>query len=325
MIIVSQGHEKGVGLEVLFKAVTLAPQAWLPRIHLMAFRRTVESQLNKLSSPLICNQDGILFPQGLLRCTWLAATKALPQSTASLEAGLELALSCEAPVLFTLPTTKDDLRNPKRPTQRFLGHTEYLRSKFKSPELGMFFTADDLSVLLLTDHAALKDIPKLLTPRLFADKFSKSLTALRVLEPGLKSAKVAGLNPHAGEGGLLGKEETRLTSALNKLRSAQKKFPIEGFLPGDTLFAQKRSSSELLVYLYHDQGLAPFKALKGTLGANVTLGLEFPRISVDHGTAFSLYGKNIADHRGAYYCLRKAMLYQERVYGKNSCVEGQGS
>ena len=155
-----------------------------------------------------------------------------------------------------------------------------------------------------------------------AGGFNPAGVLLRQLEPHLKRALVAGINPHAGEGGLLGKEEARLTSNLSAIKVPG--FKVLGFYPGDTLLKQKQSSADLLVYPHHDQGLAPFKSLMGTLGANITLGLPFVRLSVDHGTAFPLYGKNIADPRGAFFCLRKAISYQERVSGKDSNHQGQG-
>jgi 4-hydroxythreonine-4-phosphate dehydrogenase len=240
-----------------------------------------------------------------------------------MEAALETVEKSTNDILFTLPTTKDDLRNPRKPAQRFLGHTEYLRARFKTEALGMFFASPHLDVLLLTDHLPLAQVGTTLTAKYLKSKLQTSLTHLRQLEPHLRRALIAGINPHAGEGGLLGKEEARLASTLKAIRVPG--FKVLGFYPGDTLLKQKHGSADLLVYPHHDQGLAPFKSLMGTLGANITLGLPFVRLSVDHGTAFPLYGKNKADPRGAFFCLRKAISYQERVRGKNSNNQSQGS
>ena len=318
MILVTQGHEKGVGLEVFLKAILLAPSSWLPQITLFAHKQTVAKHLLALGLPLEVTNDGVILPSGILRCAWIKPSKSLPLSTVIME---ETLLSCElvsSPILLTLPTTKDDLRNPAKPKQKLLGHTEYLRARFAAPDLGMFFTADDLNVLLVTDHLPLKNVPTEITPKLLRKKVALSLKALHSLEPDIHRVLVAGLNPHAGEAGLLGSEEKRLSSALEKLRIDFPKHTISGFHPGDTILNQRESTRDLLVYMQHDQGLAPFKSLKGTLGANITLGLPFLRLSVDHGTAFALYGKNKADYRGAYYCLRKAVAYRERILGKDS-------
>ncbi len=320
MIIVSQGHEKGVGLEVLFKAALVAPRAWVRQVQLHADRTTVSRHLRALKMDAAIGPDGVDFAGVQLRCHWLARSS-LPQSTSALLAAMEG--QGDSDILFTLPTTKDDLRDPHRPRHRYLGHTEFLRSHHGTPEVRMFFTSPGLHALLLTDHLPLAKVGSVLTTRAFTQKFDRALGELARIEPAIKRAVVAGVNPHAGEGGLLGKEERRLTPALQKLRAKHRRCRIEGFFPGDTLIAQRRDPSDLLVYCHHDQGLAPFKALRGTLGANVTLGLPRLRLSVDHGTAFALYGKNIADHRGAYFCLRQALVYQERLGGKNHRQQGE--
>ena len=322
MIVVTQGHEKGIGLEVFFKALSLAPSSWTEQCCLIAQKRTVLTHLKKLNLPAEIDDDCIYLPTGRLNCEWLKNSSKLPASTLAMEAALETVEENTNSILFTLPTTKDDLRNPKKPTQRFLGHTEFLRARYKTEALGMFFASPYLDVLLLTDHLPLENVGATITAKYLKAKLQTSLAHLRQLEPHLKRALVAGINPHAGEGGLLGKEEARLTSTLSAIKVSG--FKVLGFYPGDTLLKQKQSSADLLVYSHHDQGLAPFKSLMGTLGANITLGLPFVRLSVDHGTAFPLYGKNIADPRGAFFCLRKAISYQERVSGKDSNHQGQG-
>lgn len=323
MIVVTQGHEKGIGLEVFFKALSLAPSAWTEQSHLVAHKRTVLTHLKNLNLPAEIDEECIYLPTGRLSCEWLKNSSKLPASTLAMETALEAIEEQTSNILFTLPTTKDDLRNPKKPTQRFLGHTEYLRARYKTEALGMFFASPYLDVLLLTDHLPLEKVGATITAKYLKAKLQTSLSHLRQLEPHLKRALVAGINPHAGEGGLLGREEARLTSALTAIKVQG--FKVLGFYPGDTLLKQKQSSADLLVYPHHDQGLAPFKSLMGTLGANITLGLPFVRLSVDHGTAFPLYGKNIADPRGAFFCLRKAISYQERVSGKDSNHQGQGT
>jgi 4-hydroxythreonine-4-phosphate dehydrogenase len=174
-----------------------------------------------------------------------------------------------------------------------------------------------LHALLLTDHLPLKEVTAALTSKNLLGKMERAIASLRTLHPHSRRYVLAGINPHAGENGLLGKEESKLIPALEKLRAKNKGVKIEGFFSGDTLLQQRDTSDDILVYCHHDQGLAPFKALRGTLGANVTLGLPRLRLSVDHGTAFALYGKNMADHRGAYFCLRQAMIYQELLSGKD--------
>jgi 4-hydroxythreonine-4-phosphate dehydrogenase len=261
MIVVTQGHEKGIGLEVFFKALALSPKHWTPSCHLVAYKSTVQKHLKALGIDSAFTSEGIDLPTGHLQCSWLATSR-LPQSTVALEKGIELAENDHSNILFTLPTTKDALRNPKKPTQRFLGHTEYLRARSKTTELGMFFSSNNLNALLITDHLPLKDVSKVLTSSLLHKKLTLSLESLKKIEPHLNHAIVAGLNPHAGEEGLLGSEEKKLLVGLKKVKV--RGFKISGFYPGDTLLNQKQSNKDLLVYLHHDQGLAPFKSMMGT-------------------------------------------------------------
>lgn len=322
MILVTQGHEKGIGLEVLLKSIVLAPPTWAQQVCLFANKTTVNTHLKSLGLNAQLTNEGIVLNNSFIRCEWIKSSASASQSMASIQEALDALNNFDNPVLFTLPTTKDALKINKKD---HLGHTEFLRSKYKSPELGMFFTADDLNVLLLTDHVPLEKVSSVITAKAFRNKMILSLNALSSIEPKIQNVLVAGINPHAGEGGLLGSQEKRLTSSLQKLCDNLKQFEISGFYPGDTIFRERSTVHDLLVYMHHDQGLAPFKALKGTLGANVTLGLPFLRLSVDHGTAFALYGKNCSDYRGAYFCIRKALIYRERLCGQNSSQQGQGS
>ncbi len=323
MIHVTQGHERGIGLEVFFKALQLAPRSWSTEFRLYATERAVRATMGFLGFPFELTPSGIHFSGFSLSTTWVSPSAKLPESTVCFVEGLAHAVADARGVLFTLPTTKEDLRDPATPKKLFLGHTELLRHLFDAPDLGMFFVSPQLRALLLTDHVPLSLVPTVLTARALKSKMSLSLKTLRRLEPQLTRAYVAGVNPHAGEGGLLGRDELKLKSTLAGIRSPG--LMIEGFLSGDSLLSRAQSPADLLVYSFHDQGLAAFKALCGTVGANVTLGLPRLRLSVDHGTAFDLYGKNKADPLGALYCLRQSLVYQEKLYGKNSNFQGPRS
>lgn len=321
MIFVSQGHEKGIGLEVFFKSLALLPRNYTEQTHLFAFKKSVSATLAKLEIDYEIASDGIFFQWGKLVVDWLSHS-GLPQSTLSFVSAIE-ACRNQNDILFTLPTTKEDLINPKKKNQTLLGHTEFLRSYFREPLLAMYFHSEHLRSLLLTDHLPLKEVLKLTTPTFVKEKLQFSLKAFSKLEPTTKRAIIAGLNPHAGEGGLLGKEDKGLQDIIKNM--SLKKIKLLGLCSADSMTMQRIDHTDLLVYMYHDQGLGSFKSLMGTLGANITLGLPFIRLSVDHGTAFPLYGKNSADYRGAVYCFRKAMDYQERLSGQNSNYKSKSS
>jgi len=321
MISVSQGHEKGIGLEVFFKSLSLLPSGSINQINLFASKKSVKNTLQKLDLDFEFCEDGIYFQFGKLSTQWLSPSK-LPESTISFIEAIEESRKKNS-VLFTLPTTKDQLINPKKKNEKLLGHTEFLRSYFNEPLLGMYFHSDTLRCLLITDHLSLKQMLETLTPAYAKKKLAFCLSVLHKIEPDIQRVIVAGLNPHSGEGGLLGKEDAKIEKAIKTIKI--KKIKIEGLFSADSLIYNKKSINDVLVYQYHDQGLGVFKGLMGTLGANITLGLPFVRLSVDHGTAFSLYGKNRADYRGALYCVRKALEYQERSCGQNSNHKSQST
>ncbi len=178
----------------------------------------------------------------------------------------------------------------------FPGQTEFFAARW-SGEPVMCFCGGKLRVALATWHVSLKDVGALLTPELLrrtvvaADQLAR---AEGVVAPRIG---VCGLNPHAGEGGLLGGEERDLLNPI--LVQLRKDFPgLSSCLPGDTLFLrQLRGEFDVVVALYHDQGLAPLKAVDFDEAVNVTLGLPFVRTSPDHGTAFTIAGQGKASPR----------------------------
>ncbi len=156
-----------------------------------------------------------------------------------------------------------------------------------------------LRIALLTVHVALRDVPGLLTAELVERKSRIAATALRdwweIARPRLA---VAGLNPHASEGGMFGDEEERvLRPAIGRLERSGD-FDISGPFPADTVFRRCiEGAADIVVAPYHDVGLAVLKSLAPENGINVTAGLPFPRTSPDHGTAFDIAGRGLADSR----------------------------
>lgn len=184
------------------------------------------------------------------------------------------------------------------------GHTEYL-SRFY-PEAIMFFWSDDLKVALYTHHIPLQQaIAKVNEKSLF--EFIRQLHAniKKIQSPGFEFL-VSGLNPHAGEQGLMGSEESEhILPAIEKARS--KGIPVSGPFPPDVVFRNALNKPDnIVIALYHDQGLIPFKLLAFDRGVNLTLGLPFIRTSPDHGTAFDIAGRGIADPRSMIEAIRLA-------------------
>lgn len=178
----------------------------------------------------------------------------------------------------------------------FTGHTEYLAEKTGTPRVVMMLVGGGMRVALATTHLPLKDVADALTIESLTD-------TIRILEQDLrlrfKSPRprilIAGLNPHAGEGGHLGREEGAVIEpVLAALR--QEGFDLQGPLPADTLFQKKYlEQADAVLAMYHDQGLPVLKYASFGEGVNVTLGLPLVRTSVDHGTALDLAGTGRAD------------------------------
>jgi 4-hydroxythreonine-4-phosphate dehydrogenase len=175
------------------------------------------------------------------------------------------------------------------------GHTDLLAHLTGSTQVAMMFWSEPLKVVLATIHIPLASVTSALTRDLvdeIIDLSSRELPRFGLAQPRLA---VAGLNPHAGEDGLLGHEEKKVLRPA--IEAAQKRgIHIDGPFPGDTVFGRAvRGEFDAVIACYHDQGLIPVKLLAFGRAVNVTLGLPIIRTSVDHGTAFDIAGKNVAD------------------------------
>ncbi|MEM7681124.1 MAG: 4-hydroxythreonine-4-phosphate dehydrogenase PdxA [Planctomycetota bacterium] len=178
---------------------------------------------------------------------------------------------------------------------RYPGHTEFLQARTKSRRAVMMFESPGLRVALASVHLPLMDLRNYLTIGRVFDAIDLGVEACRRMGVERPRVGVAGLNPHAGEDGLFGDEERRLIQpAIEMARSSGA--DVQGPFPADTLFTPNRLSRfDLIVAMYHDQGLIPVKMLAFDQAVNVTLGLPVIRTSVDHGTAYDLVGQNKAN------------------------------
>lgn len=211
----------------------------------------------------------------------------------------------EAAAICTLPIHKKALKDGA--DFGFPGHTEYLAHLAGDVPVVMMLASDILRVVPATIHIALSDVPKALTPALLEEVIRLTAAGLQrdfgIARPRLA---VAGLNPHAGEGGAMGGEEiAMITPLLDRLRAEG--YDLRGPLSADTMFhARARATYDAAVCMYHDQALIPIKTLDFDGGVNVTLGLPFIRTSPDHGTGFDIAGKGIARPDSTVAALRMA-------------------
>lgn len=192
------------------------------------------------------------------------------------------------------------------------GHTEMLARLTGARRYAMLLFGGPLKVILATRHVPLARVPEALTRRAVREAIEMAGLALPWLAGRPGRIGVCGLNPHAGDGGLLGDEERRVIAP--EVRAARRAgLAVEGPVPADTLFFfAKRGDYDVVVAMYHDQGLAPLKMLAFDRGVNVTLGLPIVRTSPDHGTAFDRAGKGMADPSS----MIEAVRWAERLAGR---------
>jgi 4-hydroxythreonine-4-phosphate dehydrogenase len=232
----------------------------------------------------------------------------------SLEAALAAVLSGAAGALCTAPITKASARAAGFP---FPGHTEFLASRCSVSRFVMMLAGPSLRVVPATMHIPLAEVPSRLTRRVVADALEVTALGL-VRDLGVPRPRVAlaALNPHAGEGGMLGVEEERtLRPALEEAAAALERAGVPARLVGplsaDGLFAHHREY-DAVVCAYHDQAMIPLKLLHRDEGVNITLGLPIVRTSPAHGSAHDIAGRGVAREGSLLAALRLALEVAER-------------
>lgn len=235
---------------------------------------------------------------------------------------LEVAIKCmqEGYIngLVTAPIHKNNIQST---TFNYTGHTPYLRDAFNAKDVLMFMTADNMRVGLLTEHVPLADVAKYVTKENILGKLQLMKDSL-VKDFGIDQPRIAvlGLNPHAGDDGLIGREE--IDQIIPAIRHAKGNGILcYGPYSADAFFAREMFKQfDGVLAMYHDQGLIPFKSLASGNGINYTAGLGVVRTSPDHGTAFDIAGKNLADpdsfRQAIFTCLQ--ILEQRERYADNT-------
>jgi len=208
--------------------------------------------------------------------------------------------------MVTLPISKNMLTEA---LPEFKGHTEYISAlaNTEGKEL-MMLASKKLKVALVTTHVSLKKVPLLITQKKLSDTLK---TLNNELKSKFKITKpkiiVTGLNPHSGENGEFGDEEEKIISPVIK-ELKMTGYDLIGPIPADTAFTKKNiGMCDAFLAMYHDQGLAPFKAISFGRGVNITLGLPFIRTSVDHGTAFDIVGTDKVDPSSFFEAIKMAI------------------
>jgi 4-hydroxythreonine-4-phosphate dehydrogenase len=267
-IAVTEGDPAGIGPEI-------------------ARRAAADPRVLAVCEPVLYGGEGALrFEPGVLSAAaGRAAYDAIVRATGDAQRGIVGAVA-------TAPINKEAFRLAGLPWN---GHTDLLAYLTGAAHVAMMFYSDELRVVLATVHIALAEVPRVLTRDVMQRTIE--LAAHELPRYGLAAPRiaVAGLNPHAGEHGLFGLEEqTVIEPAVACCR--ERGIDVSGPFPADTLFVRaRRGEFDAVIACYHDQGLIPVKLVAFGRAVNVTLGLPIIRTSVDHGTAFDIAGKGIAD------------------------------
>ncbi len=313
VLAITSGEPAGIGPELCLR---LVEHAWPGRVVVLADERLLAERMSDLGLSIALHpyEADVTPPPGALEV--LHAPLASPVQAGSLDvanarcvlAMLDRAIDgCqrgEFAGMVTAPVHKGIICDAGVP---FSGHTEYLAEATATPRVVMMLVGGGLRVALLTTHLPLSAVPSAVTPTALAE-------TLHILDHDLKARfgvaqpriLVAGLNPHAGEGGHMGREEIDVIEpVLARLRAAG--MQLIGPLPADTLFVpHSLEQGDAVLAMYHDQGLPVLKHASFGGGVNVTLGLPIIRTSVDHGTALDLAGRGQADPGSLFAAVRLA-------------------
>lgn len=233
----------------------------------------------------------------------------------SLLAGAQALKELKIQGLVTAPIHKNNTQSSEF---NFTGHTPYFKSLYNANDVVMFMVAGNFRVALVTEHVPVNEVSKYITRENILSKLAIINNSL-IKDFGIDKPKIAvlGLNPHAGDEGLIGKEEETIIKPT--IKEAKHQYLITGPFSADAFFARGyHEKFDAVLAMYHDQGLIPFKSLAIEDGVNYTAGLAGIRTSPDHGTAFDIAGKNKADHTSflasVYACLdiiEKRSFYRE--------------
>ncbi len=323
IVAVTSGEPAGVGPEICLRLLECAGQALPVQLVILADRQLMAGRAQSVGfsgrlrdwtpgmPPAPGTLDILHLPLSVPSCPGKLDPANSPYVLQLLDRALEGCLSREFSALVTAPVHKGAINDAGIP---FIGHTEYLAEKTHTAHVVMMLAGGGMRVALATTHLPLKEVPAAVTQA----SLERTLRILhadmgRKFAIGNPRILVAGLNPHAGESGYLGREEIEvITPVLDRLRAEG--MILIGPLPADTLFTPPMlSRGDCVLAMFHDQGLTALKYASFGKGINVTLGLPVIRTSVDHGTALELAGTGRADPGSLFVAVEQAIAMAQRA------------
>jgi len=333
---ITQGDGNGIGYEVIIKALADARilDGFTPVIYgsskLFGFYKKTIHNIDQIDTNVISSaKDARAKRVNIVNClseniyvepgqpnpdAALSAIKALQCAVADLKSG-------DIDVLVTGPINKKIMSSQGF---GFTGHTEFLQDSFNVKDVTMFMVSERIKVGVVTGHIPLKDVPGSISEE-------KIISKLRLMDASLKRdfgidkprIAVLSLNPHSGDGGLLGDEEERIIAPAIKNAADEGINAFGPYSPDGFFGLGHYSKFDATLAMYHDQGLAPFKAIAFEDGVNFTAGLPYVRTSPDHGTAYEMAGRDEADPRSMISAIYTAIDIYKKRQAYDSLIEGK--
>lgn len=324
---ITQGDGNGIGYEVIIKALADARilDQFTPVIYgsskIFGFYRKLIHNLDQLDTYIINSaRDARKGKINILNCLGENVFAEPGQATADSAQGAIKSLECAVAdvkegiidVLVTAPFNKRAIAGEGF---GFTGHTEYLEKEFDVNEVLMFMVSDGLKIGVVTGHIPLKDVPTSISTEKILSKLRLMKASLQ-RDFGIATPKIGvlGLNPHCGDGGLLGDEEQNIILPAVQQATKEGILAFGPYSPDGYFGLGNYSRFDATLAMYHDQGLAPFKAIAFESGVNFTAGLPIVRTSPDHGTAYEMAGRDQADPRSMMSAIYRAVdIYRNRI------------
>ncbi|WP_113881150.1 MULTISPECIES: 4-hydroxythreonine-4-phosphate dehydrogenase PdxA [Cytobacillus] len=319
---ITMGDAAGVGPEIILKSLAESEMYEISNPLVIGDRKILERAKSFVDSGLVIEAvkadqlNEIPYKHGVVHCLDLdLLPEDLPIGQVSPAAGdaafqylakaIEMAKENSIDAICTAPLNKEALQ---KGGHMYPGHTEILADLTNTKDYSMMLSAPNLRVIHVTTHVGIIDAVKMINPERVYHVLKLAHDTLK--KAGIESPKIAvcGINPHAGENGLFGygEEEEKVIPGVEKAQAEG--INAVGPLPADTLFFRAvRGDFDIVVAMYHDQGHGPVKVLGLDAGVNITVGLPIIRTSVDHGTAFDIAGKGIADEKSLMEAMRQAV------------------
>jgi 4-hydroxythreonine-4-phosphate dehydrogenase len=295
---ITAGDPAGIGLEIVLKAIpsVLSSAKWILFADRALFERNVERFTRHVDLELHDLGDDCATVQ------WgQPSSKTGERALTYLEAASRAALSGQIDAIVTAPVSKEAIGTT------FRGQTDFLAERAGAKQYAMSFFAPTFKVVLATTHVSLREALAQISADLYVRLIRFVDAELHRLRFAQRRLAVAAINPHAGEGGMFGREDMDILAPAVK-QCAQEGIEVSGPHSADSLYFRAHSGEfDVVIAPYHDQGLAPVKLIAHGSATNVTLGLPYVRTSPDHGTAFSIAGKGEADPSGMEAALRCAL------------------